>query len=149
MFNLSDPSNHWPIWKILQSTLDFTAPQKPSHSRHCLHILHHYVLVRDKAINSIVPSFPPVLRRSVIEQKGSSFLEREFSCRSSNIVKLGNSFYGLTLWVGRTTSIRFCIAHFGFINCILCILSVLILTETSWRKADFRQWLQCAPYKET
>lgn len=123
MFNLSDSLNHWPIWKILLSTLDFTPRQEPSHTRYCLHILHHYVLVRDKAINPIVPSFPPVFRCSMIEQKGSSFLEREFSCRSSNIVKLGNSFYGLALWVGRTTIIRFCIAHFGLINPILHFLS--------------------------
>lgn len=148
MFNLSGPSNHWPMWQILLSTVDFTPRQEPSHTRQCLHILHHYVLVRNKAINSIVPSFPPVLRRSVIEQKGSSFLERELSCRSSNIVKLGNSFYGLALWVGRTTNIRLHNALFGFINPIFSIFSVLILTEMSWRKADLRQWLQCAHYKE-
>lgn len=79
----------------------FTPHQESCCRRHCLHILHHYVLVRDKAIDPIVPSFPPVFRCSMIQEKGSSFFEREFSCRSSNVVKLGYSFYGLTLWVGR------------------------------------------------
>jgi len=37
----------------------------------------------------------------MIQEKGSSFFEREFSCRSSNVVKLGYSFYGLTFWIGR------------------------------------------------
>lgn len=86
---------------LLIPSVCFYTPREPRCTRPCLHILHHDVLVRDESINAVVPSFPPVFRGSMVQEKGSSFFERELSCRSSDVVKLGYSFYGLALWVGR------------------------------------------------
>lgn len=62
------------------------------------HVLHHDVLVRHQPVDPVVPAFPPVLGRSVIQQQGGSLLEGQLSGRPPNVVKLGYGFYWLTFY---------------------------------------------------
>lgn len=62
------------------------------------HVLHHDVLVRHQPVDPVVPAFPPVLGRSVIQQQGGPLLEGQFSGRPPRVVKLGDGFYWLTFY---------------------------------------------------
>lgn len=71
----------------------------PGHrGRDYSHVLHHDVLVRHQPVDPVVPAFPPVLGRSVIQQQGGSLLEGQLSGRPPDVVKLGYGFYRLTFY---------------------------------------------------
>lgn len=61
------------------------------------HILDHDVLVWHQAIDAVVPSLPPVLRRPLVQQQRGALLEGQLPGRSAHVVKLGDGFDGLTL----------------------------------------------------
>lgn len=44
-----------------------------------LHVLEHYVLVGYKAVNAVVSSLPPVVRRTVVQQQRGALLKRELA----------------------------------------------------------------------
>lgn len=57
----------------------------------------HDVLVRHQAIDAVVPSLPPVLRRPLVQQQRGALLEGQLPGRSAHVVKLGDGFDGLPL----------------------------------------------------
>lgn len=61
------------------------------------HVLDYNVLVRHQAVDAIVPSLPPVVGRSLIQQQGGALLERQLSGRAPDVVELGNGFNRLAL----------------------------------------------------
>lgn len=61
------------------------------------HILDHNILVWHQAIDSIVPSLPPVFWRPLIQQQRCALLEGQLSGWAADVVKLGDGFNGLAL----------------------------------------------------
>lgn len=55
-------------------------------------VLYHYVLMGDETVHAVVPSLPPVLGGSVVQQEGGSLLEGQLSGSPSHVVKLGDGF---------------------------------------------------------
>lgn len=106
-------------------------------SKSCvLQVLHHDVLMRDQAIDAVVPPLPPVLRRSVIEKQRGSFLEGQLPGSASSVIKLSD---GLDLF-------DLC-KHSGQIHSSPCIVSAYGVNPSDdaadidfklWRKVDFK-----------
>lgn len=76
-----------------------------------LHILNYDVLVRHQAINSIVPSLPPVVGGTLVQQQGGTLLEGQLAGGAAHVVKLGDGFNGLTVWGWRGKTIP---SHFQY-----------------------------------
>lgn len=61
------------------------------------HVLNHNILVWHQAVDAVVPSLPPVLRRPLVQQQGGALLEGQLPGRTPDVVKLGDGFNRLTL----------------------------------------------------
>lgn len=71
-----------------------------------LRVLHHDVLVRDEAVDAVVPPLPPVVGGALVEQQRGPLLEGQLPGRPAHVVKPGYGLDGLAFWgreKGKTT----------------------------------------------
>lgn len=133
------------IWLVCCSVTFKTVQNKNSH------ILDHDVLVWHQAIDTIVPSLPPVFWRPLVQQQRGALLEGQLPGRSADVVKLGDGFDGLTLcrerWSGESDSEISDICNHSW--CIqtdipsVCVLSLYVVAcvhVVSWAAQIFQLW---------